>query len=417
MSIAVISLTNTFRDWFNKTNEIIAKMNSGALVDGVVANGAFSVNGSLLVVNTFSANSTKVDLRGNTTFTANVVITSNCNVWNFACGTLLIQPINGTVVNSAISINGAATFLQPITANANVFITADLTQTGNVLVTGTMVANGALVTRQTLYGAAGALAVPAALSNPQYDDYVPTGGDAAEVWNLSPGIDTVLTGLAAPAGITVGARLLYIQNLSATYKVSFASANTSSQTNNQFKTPGDTQVDISPGSAVGVIWSSTNHQWRVLSPPASGSASFINGVFSGFVNVATTLQVTGNSQLGNTNVTGWLNVSSTLAVAGLTTLTGNVTMAGFVNVAGLSTHTGNATFGGFVNVAGLSTHTGNATFGGFANIASTLQVTGIATLSANVIVNGSRLFANGQVRCDTTAGRLVLPVGTNLWAT
>ncbi len=128
-------------------------------------------------------------------------------------------------------------------------------------------------------------------------------------------------------------------------------------------------------------------------------------------------------------------VLPTLQVAGLSTLTGNVTLSGFanvaqtLNVAGISQQTGNATFGGFVNVAGLSTLTGNVTFSGFANIAASLNVGTTShlvgaltvdantTLTGNVTVNGARHFANGQLRCDTTNGRLVLPVGTNLWAT
>ena len=464
MPLPLLVTTHTFRDWFESHNDIIGVLNSTALVDGVVSNGAFTVNGSLLVVNTFSANTTAVWARGNTTFSANVAVTANCNVWNFICGTLLLQPTNGTFVNTAITVNAFATFLRATTFGANVSITAAQSDlTGNLLLTGTTTANGTLLAQHIAYAAPGALVAPANLTNPQYNDYQPTGGDVAQIWNLTPAIDTVLTGLAAPTGFVTGSRVLYIQNLSATYKISFASANTDSQTANRFKTPLDAIIDIIPGGIAELVWSTTNQQWRVIS---SDSTTFLtmnvsgnavvsgtlnvagNTTFSGsWVNVVGKLQVTGNSQLGNTNVTGWLNVSSTLTVAGLSTLTGNATLSGFANiagklvVAGLSTLTGNATLSGFANiagalvVAGLSTLTGNATLSGFANIAGALVVAGLSTLTgnatlsgfANVVttlqvagnttLNGSRTFANGQLRCDTTNGRFVLPVGTNMWAT
>jgi cytoskeletal protein CcmA (bactofilin family) len=390
MPITPIITTNTFRDWFNKTNEIIAKMNAGTLVDGVVANGAFTVNGSLLVVNTFSANSTKVDLRGNTTFTANVTATSNCNVWNFACGTLIIQPLNGTMVNTDITINGAATFLQAVNFSANVNITADQSVvTGNLIITGTSTANGPLIAQHIAFAAAGALVVPGNLTNPQYDDYQPVGGDVAAVWNLTPTIDTVLTGIAAPTEFVTGSQVLYIQNMSDTYQISLASANVSSQVHNRFKTPSDAVTNILPGGIVELVYSSTNHQWRVISSGASVFPSLNvtgNTVMSGtlnvagnttftgqWVNIAGTLQVTGNTQLGNTQVNGWLNVSSFLVIAGNSTLTGNVTAS--------------ATF----------VSNGNAAFNANTTLAANTSVTAKVTLSG--------------------AGRLVLPVGSNLWAT
>jgi hypothetical protein len=389
MPITPIVTTNTFRDWFNKTNEIVAALNSSALVDGVVANGAFTVNGSLLVQNTFKANSTLVWAQGNTKFSANVTVTSNCNVWNFACGTLLIQPLDGTMVNSDITINGAATFQQVTNFGANVFIIADASElTGNLLLTGTLTANGPMFAQYIAYAADGALVAPANLTNPQYDDFQPTAGDVAAVWNLTPALETVLTGIVAPTGFITGSRVLYIQNLSSTYSIGLKSANTSSQVNNRFKTPTDADINIQPGGIVEVVYSTTNHQWRVIS---SGTTSMPtlnvagNTVISGtlnvagnvtftgsWVNVVTILQVTGNSQLGNTNVTGWLNVSSTLTVAGNANVTGITTLAGNTN------------------------HTGNASFS--ANVA----------MSANVAVTAKMSL--------TGSGRLVIPVGSNLWA-
>lgn len=416
MPISDLLQTQTFRDWFNKTNEIIDTLNASTLANGVVATGVYVINpGSFQVVNTFFANSSVVIASGNTIFAANVVATANCNVWNFACGTLLIQPLNGTVVNTSMQFTTAApvTFLGTVSANANVSITGDVSQTGNTLINGTFNSNnGPAIVRQVLMASANAMVVPAALTNPEYDDYSPAGIDGASVLSLNPSLDVVLTGIAAPTNFSVGARVLYIQNIGTTFNVTLVSANTASGTNNRFKFSADANTVIQPGGAFGLLWSSTNHEWRALAPSISSTPIF------------STLTVNGAATVnGNVIVAGWINVAHQLVVSGNSALTGNVTVTGFINaastlqVAGVTTLTGNATLSGFANIAGLLQQTGNATFSGYVNAASTLQVAGISTFSANVIMNGVRAFANGQLRCDTTNGRLVLPVGTNLYAT
>lgn len=49
--------------------------------------------------------------------------------------------------------------------------------------------------------------------------------------------------------------------------------------------------------------------------------------------------------------------------------------------------------------------------------AAAATFSGITTLSANAVLNGAQTSANTAVRCDTTNGRLVLPVGADKWAT
>lgn len=402
MPIALLLTSDSFRGWFNKTNEIVAALNGTTVVAGVVANGAFTVNGSLLVVNTFLANTTAVRLTGNTLIAANTVVNTSTNVFNFACGSLLIQPINGTTVNTSILFNAFATFANQVTFNANVSYNGDVTEIGNTLINGTTTANGGFLARQIIFGSANAMITPTALVAPQINDYTTTGLEECAILNLTPNIDCVLTGLAQPTSFVAGGRELIIQNLSTTYKVSLASANTSSLLQNRFKTPNDIAVDILPGGAAKVVWTSQNKEWRSLTPQTSS---------------LTTLVVSGVSTLsGNTSIGGWLNVAAQLVVTGNSALTGNVTITGFANVLSTLQVTGNTALmntavGGTFSVAGLSTLTGNTTVTGFINAAATLQVAGNATF------NGARLFANGQVRCDTTNGRLVLPVGANLWAT
>jgi hypothetical protein len=376
MAITHIFTTDTFRIWFNKTNEIIDNLNVAVLGDGVIANGDFTANGSLRVIDTFKANSSEVLLSGNTVITANVVVTSNTDLVNFAPLQVVFNPLNGSLFNTDISVNAFSTFLFDVAINANVSIAGDLNAlTGNAIFGGTVTINGNPVfLTSILFGAANAMINVATLTNPQYDDFGPAGLDGAQIVNLTPGIDTVLTGIQEPSALSAGGRVLYLQNLSASKKVTLAASNTSSGIFNRFKLPGDANYDMLPGTSVSLLYNTDTHQWR---PLGSAGTTF------------NSLTVNGNSALGNVTISGWTNCLSTLQVAGLTALSGNASLAGFANVAG------------------------------------SLQVTGNTTLSANVAVtaNGNFTGANtaittlnimGTANCQS---RLIVPVGTNLWAT
>ena len=432
--ISLLLTTNTFRDWFNTTNDIINALNANTLVAGIVANGAFTVNGSLSVVNTFFANASVVQVYGNTTFAANTSANSSCNVWNFACGSLLIQPLNGTIVNTAITVNALSTFLQGVTINANVAIAATFSLTGNSYFDGTISANGGpIIAQQVVYGSAGSM-IAAILTSPEYDNYAPAGGQGAMVWNLTPNINVTLTGIAAPTEFVTGAQLLYIQNLSNTYTISFASANNNSSSGNQFETPGNTTAMLAPGAVIALIWTSASNQWSLVTIPLPETFAALNvsgnGIF-GAINVSTTLQVTGNTALGNTTIAGWANALSTLQVGGLSTFTGNVTTAGFVNVgttfrvAGLTTLVGNVTTGNttiagsaniasILNVVGATTLT-NLTLSGYVNITSTLQVAGVISGNGSSItsLNASNL-ATGTLPNGVFPSTLPATSGINL---
>jgi fibronectin-binding autotransporter adhesin len=167
----------------------------------------------------------------------------------------------------------------------------------------------------------------------------------------------------------------------------------------------------------------------------NGTVAAGNTTVTGFVNISSTLQVTGagivnglltanglvvgpgpggpggttlNGTLaaGNTTVTGFVNISSTLQVTGLTTLTGNTTVAGFANVA-LSVNVGTTLHVvGAVTHDGVLTQTGNASFAGYVNVAQTLQVTGnviIGAVTNDGVLNAGA--AGGNVYTTvTTAG-------------
>jgi UDP-3-O-[3-hydroxymyristoyl] glucosamine N-acyltransferase len=420
MPIIDLLQTQTFRDWFNKTNEVIDKINASVLGDGTIATGVYIINpGSLEIVNTFFANASVVNLRGNTTLTANAVVSSNCNVWNFACGTLLIQPINGTTVNSSLFVNSIATFNNQVTFSANVTFNGDVTEVGNTVINGNMTATAATFLRNLVFNQPNTI-FTATLAAPQVDDYGPDGFQNCAFLVLTPTIDVTLTGMAQPTAFATGGRFLFIQNASNTFSLSLASANTSSGVNNRFKFPGDISMAIPPGAMVQVVYTSTTNQWRATSVSSS---------------LLPSITVLGNTALnGNTSVGGWLNVAHQLIVTGNSALTGNVSVSGFINAAstlqvasnilvgGGSVFTGNAQFGGFANIAGTLQVTGNVVLGntiinGTLQDLSALIVGGTCTVTGNGVFNGVRLYANGQLRCDTTNGRIVLPVGVNLWAT
>lgn len=82
----------------------------------------------------------------------------------------------------------------------------------------------------------------------------------------------------------------------------------------------------------------------------------------------------------------------------------------------VSFYVGGPPSGASTNLA-LEVVSGETRLGGAANLASTLAVAGLSTLTGNTTMNGARNYANGIVDVNTTNGRLVLPVGVDKWAT
>src|SRR4051812_8851068 len=105
--------TNTFRTWFNRTNEIIASLNTEVIAAGINAYGVFAIaaaaNTSLNVANVLFVNTSIIQTTANVTMTANVTITSAANQVNISAKTLLLQSINGTIINSVLTANANAT--------------------------------------------------------------------------------------------------------------------------------------------------------------------------------------------------------------------------------------------------------------------------------------------------------------------
>lgn len=368
--LSSLSTTSTFRQWYEGHNAIVTLLNNNALVDNTAAYGVFVIapaaNTSLSVSNTFLVNTSLILARANTTLAANVAVTANANVFTIAAGTLIIQPVNGTTVNSALTVNAVTDFRANVAANASLTVANTLVVTGNTTVnTDAQFNAGAINARQMLYVQTGSMAANT-LADPSYNDFAPTGLANCQILNLTPNIDATLTGLSAPS-IAAGARVLYVQNLSSTYKITLKSANTSSAANNRFKTPNDADFDIQPGAAATLIWTFTNKEWRILSGSMGGGAT----------------------TLGNTTING------TLTVSGNSTFNANATFSSNVAVSRLT--------------ASVQLTTANLTVSHTATIANAV-VSGNSSFSANVSMTQ-------VMRMSGASARFILPVGTNMYAT
>ncbi len=439
MPITNISVTDTWRTWFNRVNEIIDTLNTKALVDGATAYGVFTLgaasNTSLSMVGSLLVNSSLINAIATTVFKANVTIDTTANVMNITSNKLLLQSPGGTIINSSpLTVNSNTIFTAPIVIQNNVTLQGVLNISGNLIISNAEIIAGALNIRNILFGQANAMFVPSALNSPQVNDYSPAGFDDASIVNLNPAVDVTLTGMQAPANIVVGGVIKYIQNIGSANKLTLVSNSASSSTFNRFKTPNDAPLDVLPGGAIVVIWTSSNKQWRVAG--GGPSSSILNVTLQGLTNVAGNLAVTGissftgNSTFGATtlfvdtlnNRVGVKHTSPTQPL----TVNGNVSIVGTLTQIGVSTLTGNTTQTGNLSIIGvgganvmiLTTQDLNAVFGNTINANSASQ-SFFRNLKANSFTSdGSATVANvTSTGKAVMSGTFVIPVGANKWAT
>ena len=434
MSITNLSVTDTFRIWFNKTNEIINKLNTGVVADGTVAFGVFALgvaaNTSFDMVGALAVNSSSINASANLTVRANTTITSDANVFNLASSRTLLQSPLGTIINaSPFTVNSNALFTAAVTISNNVTLQGTMNIAGNLVISNAEIIAGPLNIRQILFGQANAMLVPAAISSPTTNDYGPAGLDEATILNLSSSVDATITGMLAPAGIVVGGTLKYIQNIGLTNKITLTSNSAASGAFNRFKTPNDAPLDILPGGAIIVIWSSSNKQWRVA---GGGPASaLLNALLTGNTNNAGNLAVTGlTTFLGNSTfgaLTLFVDTTNnrvgvkTASPTDPLTVNGNVSIIGTFTETGLATFNGNAVFGSNTTITGiltLNTVGNNAVFGNTI-AANSVSQSFFRNLKANTFTSdGTSTLANVSSSGKATlTGTLVVPVGVNKWAT
>jgi len=433
MPITNLSVTDTFRVWFNKTNEVIDKLNTGVVADGATAYGTFilgtNTNTSFSMIGVLVVNSTAVNVAANLAIGANATVGTTARVFNVSSNTFLLQSPGGTIINaSPFSVNANALFTGAVSIQNNVTIAGVLNISGNLVISNAEIIAGALNLRQILYGQAGAMLVPSALVSPQYNDFGPTGFDDSSIVNLSPSIDAVITGMLAPSALSVGGHVKYIQNIGTTFKVTLVSQNTASGAFNRFKTPNDAPLDILPGGSIVLIWTTSNKQWRIAG--GGPSSSILNVTLQGLTNVAGNLAVTGissftgNSTFGATTlfvdtVNNRVGVKHTspsapLTVNGNTVLVGTQTITGATSLAGNTVFTGNTTITGILT---LSTVGNTAVFGNTI-FADSVTQSFVRNFKANTFVSdGVATFANAVATGKATLnGTLVIPVGANKWA-
>jgi len=113
----------------------------------------------------------------------------------------------------------------------------------------------------------------------------------------------------------------------------------------------------------------------------------------------------------NTTANGVVD-TTTQSFAGAKTFTGAVTASSTLGV------TGAATLSSTLGVTGATTLSSTLGVTGATTLSSTLGVTGATTLTTSIFnANTSTgMSANGKLTLNTTNGRFVLPVGSDLWA-
>lgn len=476
LPISTLSTANTFRAWLERTNTIIDLINSGAILISAAANGA--AIGAFAIGNTsettssltiaggkFSSNATGTFLTGTATFGANLTINASAanvvfssNATYLLSNTTFIGGANLTV-NTAVTVNGSLTL-----SSATAFTVGNnATFSSNISVSNNIIASNTIYARSIVFNHASSV-VAATLSSAAYNDYTVAGLIDAITLNINPDTqDISITGIAAPSNMSAGARVLYLQNTNATYKITLRNANTSSSAGNRIATGGG-DIDVPPLGAIPLLYSFTTATWRPLAAP-SGSASTLN--VTGNASVGGVLSVTGNTALtanlavdtnvlfvdtvnnrvginiiplhplhvsGNGVIANNLTIGQTLAVTGAVTLSNTLAITGATNalstlgVTGVLSALGGLAVTGAANVSttllvGTTlTVNGATSMNGAVNALTTFGVTGATTLSGTLLTNGvatvnANSTVNGSMKFTGTSARLVVPVGSNLWAT
>ena len=154
MAFANLTSSSTFAQWYTQTNEITTFLNAQIVANGQWAYGAFKIgaNSSLNVANAVSANDSLLKVGSNTEIgnstTGYVQFLGDAFI--VASNTVLLNPITSVFVNSAITLNGTASFLgTAYIANASIvnLATVDIRSDGNITAN-----NGTLIARQLLPG-------------------------------------------------------------------------------------------------------------------------------------------------------------------------------------------------------------------------------------------------------------------------
>ena len=374
----------------------------------VVANGTLTVANSISVGNIAG---TDTDITGyiNVSSTANVGGVANFRSNVVANGVL-------TVANS-ISVGNIAGTNTDITGYINVSSTANVGGVANFR--SDVVANGALTVANT-----------ASLGNTTITGFANVVGNIAVSDTIS-GKDMTLTG-----NLTVNGTTTYINTTTLDVGDNIITLNADITSSTPPTENAGIEVNRGNEANVQFVWDESNDRWT------AGNVAFSNTDIAGYINVSSTANVGGvanfranvvaNGQLivsntvqvGNTTVTGFINVSSTANVGGVANFRANVVSNGVLIVAN-TVQTGNTDITGYINVSTTANvggvanfranvvangvlivsntvQTGNTTITGFINVSSTANVGGEITARANVTVNGAFTVSNVASVGNTT---------------
>lgn len=302
---ANLTSSSTFVQWYEQTNEISTFLNEQIVANGQWAYGAFKIgaNSSLNVANATFVNSSLLQVLSNTEIgnSSTGYVQFLGDLFSVAANVCLLNPITEVFVNSAITVNGTAAFTGALTVISNAAIinlaTTAIRSDGNITAN-----NGTLFARQLSFTTNGAT-VNSTLAAAGYQDHTFAGLEDATIWNATPSTNTVISGLdchTAVTGSVDGARILVLQNLSTTKKITLSSANTTSTAQHRFESVDNLDIDVLPRQSVLLVYAKDTQRWRIV-----GGTSATGGTLS----------------TGNTTITGWLTV------AGNTTLSANLAAA------------------------------------------------------------------------------------------
>ena len=260
-------------------------------------------NNFLIFANAATGNVAELTSTGLIANLSNNSITATTFVGNLSATTATITTGNITTINSGLMQNGNSNVTITANANVSVFVTGNATSQFTVAATGTNTAGYANVVGNANVGNLGTAGLIVATGNI-------TGGNLVTAGALS------VTGNANTGNLGTGTAIITTGNITTI--------------NSGLMQNGNSNVTITANGNVSI--SATGSPFELV-------------VTSTGVNVAGTLNATGNSNVGN------------LGTAGLVVATGNVT-GGNLTTGGVLSVTGNANVGN-LGTAGLIVATGN----------------------------------------------------------
>ena len=282
MAIVTPLLTSdTFRTWLTRTNSVIDLINSNTVVATINAVGAFAISNTTDTTSSLTvyheaggqtlANSTGLFVSGNTSFSGmNFTVEEASNVFVVSSNTTLLKSVGGTTINSAVVASKTLTVTGALAGSNTFALTGTATFSANVSVANNLTASNTVYARAMLHSETGAV-VSEVLSTSNHQNYTVTGLDDAQVLRINPNVyNIVIGGILAPTNLTTlasggnGAKLLYLQNVGGTYKITLQHADTASTAANRFVGVTNKDVIIPPGGAVTLLYTVAEERWRAL---------------------------------------------------------------------------------------------------------------------------------------------------------